>query len=86
MNGELTAMYDTFAWMMTSQKQLSQPDLSTNLSVRTKKNNPYNDTAKYSTKCIYCADMVHKYPRCEACQDKPEIIKAQLYVFGTPPY
>ena len=39
-----------------------------------------NYTAKYTPICIYCADDVEsvpkdKYPQCNACKDKPEIMK-----------
>ena len=38
-------------------------------------------SAKYSPICIYCAGVVEsapqdKYPQCQDCQDKPEIVKA----------
>ena len=37
-------------------------------------------TAKYTPTCIYCADDIEsvpkdKYPQCNACKDKPEIMK-----------
>ena len=32
-------------------------------------------TAKHTPICIYCADDVDKYSQCNACKDKPEIMK-----------